>query len=325
MSFIKKYGFTFFKWFVFILSLGYLFYRIFFQQDLKTIFSGFQTGSSSKWALLSFVIFLMFINWGIEAIKWRFVVKNISVISLKRALGAVFAGTSVSLFMPNRTGEFVGRIFALPAEKRIQGIFASFVTGFAQFNITLFAGTTALCLLYYFYPENIFTQHGFGNWIIIPAWITTLLCFVLYFRVRWFSMLFAKIAEKYSEKIRILESYLSSELLIVTLLSLVRYIVFLFQFYMVILFFGIDISMFNALIAASLTFYITTAIPTFSIAEIGVRGSVAVFIFGYFCPGSIEIVSASTLLWLINVGTPALIGYFVIARFKENPSSPVQP
>lgn len=320
MNLFKKYGFTFFKWFVFILSLGYLFYRIFYQQDLKNIFSEFQTESLYKWLLLLLVVLLMFVNWGIEAIKWKFVVKNISSISLKRAIGAVFAGTSVSLFMPNRTGEFVGRIFALPVEKRIQGILASFVTGFAQFNITLIAGTTALCLLYSFYPENIFTQHGFESWVIILSWATTLLCFVLYFRVSWFSKLFSKFRfiEKYSEKIKVLESYLSSELLAVLLLSLIRYTVFLFQFYMVVLFFGIDITLLNGLIASSLTFYIVTVIPTFSIAEIGVRGSVAVFVFGIFCPCSVEIVSASTLLWFINVGTPALIGYFVIAKFKEN-------
>lgn len=326
MNLFKKYGFTFFKWFVFILSLGYLFYRIFYQQDLKNIFSGFQTESSYKWVLLLLVVVLLFVNWGIEAIKWKYVVKNIFSISFKRSLGAVFAGTSVSLFMPNRTGEFVGRIFALPAEKRVQGILASFVTGFSQFNITLIAGSTALCLLFYFYPENIFSHHGFKNWIIVPSMATTILCIILYFRISWFSKLFSKFRfiKKYSEKIKVLESYLSTELLAVLLLSLIRYSVFLFQFYMVVLFFGIDISLLNGLIAASLTFYIATVIPTFSIAEIGVRGSVAVFIFGFFCPCSVEIVSASTLLWFINVGTPALIGYFVIAKFKENHSFPVQ-
>jgi hypothetical protein len=82
-------------------------------------------------------------------------------------------------------------------------------------------------------------------------------------------------------------------------------------------FFDIDISFRNALIAAALTFYIATLIPTFSLAEIGVRGTVAVFVFGYFSPDSVEIISATTLLWLINVGTPAFIGYLVIAKFKS--------
>jgi len=62
-------------------------------------------------------------------------------------------------------------------------------------------------------------------------------------------------------------------------------------------------------------------IPTLLISEIGVRGAVAVFVFGTISNLEIQIIMASILLWLINIALPALIGIFnlkEIKLFKEN-------
>jgi len=320
MSFIKKHGFKIIKWLVLTVSLLFLVQRIVFHQDVKTIFSNLTSTDYHQWALFLVVFVLLFFNWGIEAIKWRFAVKNIHIISFKRAFAAVLAGTSVSLFMPNRTGEFVGRIFALPFEKRIQGIFASVVASFSQLLVTIICGSFAIITYFKLYPENALTQKNISFWIVIPVILTTLLSIILYFKISWFTFLFKKwhFLKKYAEKAKVLSEYPFIILLQFLMLSFFRYMVFLVQFHLLIVFFGIDISFINSILASALTFYIVTLIPTFTLAEIGVRGSVAVLFFGFFSNAYSEIVAASTLLWLINVGIPGAIGNYFILRFKEN-------
>jgi len=319
MGFFKKYGFLVIKWLIFTASILFLAQRIAFHNDFNTFLSTFTFSIKPIFLLIS-VFLLMFLNWGLEAYKWKLSVKNISHVSLKRAIAAVFAGTAISLFMPNRTGEFVGRIFALPKEKRAEGIVASIVISFAQLNITLLFGLIATFVFFYLYPENILTQKNISYLIIIPLTIVTVLSFALYIKIQWFEKPFSwfKFLNKYAEKAKTLSSYSSLSLLSFLIISIARYSVFLIQFHLLVLFFGLNVTFVESILSIILTFYVSTIIPTFSLTEIGVRGSAAVLFFGFFSQSYLGIISASTLLWIINVGTPALIGNYFVARFKEN-------
>jgi len=61
---------------------------------------------------------------------------------------------------------------------------------------------------------------------------------------------------------------------------------------------------------------IASFIPTILISEIGVRGSVALFVFGTVSNMDIQIILSSVLLWLINVALPALIGLINLNDLK---------
>ena len=318
MQFFKKYGFQILKWLIFFASLYYLINQIAFHQNLSSIFTSIIFSAFSILLLIS-TIALMVVNWGIEALKWKISVKEIHPITFKTALASVFAGTSVSLFMPNRTGEFAGKIFALPKEKRTEGIFASVVTSFAQFNITLITGILALCYFFYFYPENIFTLKYYSIIILLPLALITLLSLLLYFKIQWFEKFFHNInfLKKYSEKAKVLSSYNFSSLHLIFFLSLVRYLVFLLQFHILIRFFGLTIPVPESILCIVLTFYVTTVIPTFSLSEIGVRSSVSILFFGFFNQPAVEVIAATSLLWIINVATPAMIGNYFVVRFRN--------
>ncbi|PIP55174.1 MAG: hypothetical protein COX07_01350, partial [Bacteroidetes bacterium CG23_combo_of_CG06-09_8_20_14_all_32_9] len=319
MTFFQKHGFTILKWLIFAVSLLFLVYHIASHQDFRTAFSKLNLLKFSDIYLLVAVFALMFANWGIEAAKWRYAISGIRKISFKRAFAAVLAGISVSLFMPNRTGEFVGRIFALPPGERIRSISASVVASFSQLLITVFCGTIALFIYYYFYPKNTLTEYGISLWIQIPASFITLLLLLIYFKIQWFTFLFEKwrFLQKYSEITQILKTYNTTILINFLLISFLRYSVFIIQFYLLLIFFGVELTFVNNILATVLTFYIMAIIPTFTLTEIGIRGSVVIIFFGFFSDSYTGIISASTLLWLINIGVPAFIGNIFIARFKE--------
>ena len=80
--------------------------------------------------------------------------------------------------------------------------------------------------------------------------------------------------------------------------------------------FGVDVQFVNALLSVMLIFFFITVTPTITIAEIGVRGSVAIFVLGLFSSNDIGIISATTTLWLINLILPAIIGSFFVFSLK---------
>src|SRR5689334_3156518 len=53
------------------------------------------------WKLV-LTILLMFVNWGLEARKWQVVIKRIQHLSFFQSCKAVFTGTTLAFFTPNR-------------------------------------------------------------------------------------------------------------------------------------------------------------------------------------------------------------------------------
>jgi hypothetical protein len=65
-----------------------------------------------------------------------------------------------------------------------------------------------------------------------------------------------------------------------------------------------------------LVFFFITITPTIALAEIGVRGSVALLVFGLFSNNVVGILSSIFILWIINLIIPAIIGSFFIFSLK---------
>ena len=123
---------------------------------------------------------------------------------------------------------------------------------------------------------------------------------------------------------RVFAFYHNREMGTVMMLSFARYLVFSSQFYMLLGLFDVRIPYFNALVLIALIYFIMAIIPTIALTELGIRGSVALYIFGlYFgqiIPGSVDhavgIFAASTVLWIINIGIPSVIGTAFVFRLQ---------
>jgi hypothetical protein len=67
---------------------------------------------------------------------------------------------------------------------------------------------------------------------------------------------------------------------------------------------------------SALTFLSMSVIPTIALTEIGVRGSVAIYFFGFLSENVIGIMTAAFTLWIINLVIPALIGTLFVYQLK---------
>ncbi len=298
------------KMVIFIFSIYYIWQKVSVANNTVE-FSGFFEGADKS--CLCLACFLLFINWGLEAVKWKILVSKFEKISFLKSLSSVFSGVTISIFTPNRVGEFAGRVFYLEKADKIQATIASMVGGALQMLITIIAGVSGYYILESRY-EDYFRTSEFVSANVV--WLL-LFCFVLFVSILVFIYRKRnKYFKKYKKYIEVLTLYSKAELVVLFLLSLIRYSVFSFQYYLVLKLFGVNAgtTIFFSLIA--LTFFVTSVIPTVALSEIAVRGATAVYFFSPLYPHSSSIVAASLLLWFINLAFPALIGGIFIWKLK---------
>ena len=274
-----------------------------------------------NYLLIGIVILMMFLNWFLESLKWRFLISKIEKISILRSVTAVFSGITVSTFTPNRVGEYAGRVFCLEKADRIQGVLITVIGSMSQLLTTIVFGLIGILLLPNLMPgfEALLTEFVFAYPIMLFVIILlSVLLVILFLNASLFSVLLSKVKifSKFNNYNIVFTFYESSELLEALLYSVARYVVFTTQFFILLHIFGVDISYIDSIILTTVMLFVISVIPTIAITEIGVRGSVALFLFGLVSANTVGILSATFVMWIINLLLPALIGTFFIFTLK---------
>ena len=229
-----------------------------------------------NYLLIGIVILMMFLNWFLESLKWRFLISKIEKISILRSVTAVFSGITVSTFTPNRVGEYAGRVFCLEKADRIQGVLITVIGSMSQLLTTIVFGLIGILLLPNLMPgfEALLTEFVFAYPIMLFVIILlSVLLVILFLNASLFSVLLSKVKifSKFNDYNIVFTFYESSELLEALLYSVARYVVFTTQFYILLHNFGVDISYIDSIILTTVMLFVISVIPTIAITEIGVR------------------------------------------------------
>lgn len=300
-----------------ILSFVFIFYKM-KQGNLYSFFFifGEMLQKPSVFAFLTGCFFLFIINWMLEALKWKRAVSSIEQISFSTSLKSIFTGMAVGFITPNRIGEFAGKILFLQPENRIKGAVLNVLVSFPQLLFTLLLGLLAL----FFYKSSfvLIIDSNLLDLIVLLAVLAVIICFLFLFKVSFFfeSINKMKWLNKYSKHFLVLNSIKKNTILSIVLLSFYRYVTFMLQYLLVFYIFDLQC---NILLFFSLTafyFLLITAIPTFFITELGVRGSAALLVFGSVFPSVELVLSAILLVWIINLAIPAILGVFFLFQYK---------
>ena len=255
---------------------------------------------------------MMFLNWLVEALKWRYMISKIENISIMTAYRAIFTGITVSTFTPNRIGEYGGRVFCLEKGDRIKAVFITVLCSMSQLLVTILYGSISLFILF----DEILIDKTFLSVSLLI--LLNLFLLFSYFNISHIVNFLGKfkLIKSFKKYLEVLVMYNYKDLIIMFIYSNTRYFIFSLQFIILLHVFGINISFMDAILSVMLIFFFITITPTITIAEIGVRGSVAIFVLGLFSSNDIAILSSTTLLWLINLIIPAIIGSFFIFSLK---------
>lgn len=311
LSFLIKIG-------IVVFSLYFLYKELVLKNDIvnfdKSLFFKLITDNI---ILIVIVLFLMFLNWFLEALKWRYMISKIEKVSIYTSLKAVFAGITVSSFTPNRVGEYGGRVFYLEKADRLKGVIITFIGSMSQLLITILFGSISFIILseLLFESKILFSAISkFKLLVFLLLFLLNVFIFYFFYNVHSFISFFNlnKYINRFKQYIQTFTIYNSRELTNILLFSFSRYIVFSIQFLILLNVFEIDSSTFHSMLSVMLIFLFVSIIPTIVVAEIGVRGSVAIYVFSLFTINSIGVFSSTLLLWIINLVIPSLIGiYFV--------------
>jgi hypothetical protein len=316
---------------IILVTYGFIYRQVFVEKRLQDIPGIFHqiAGLNHIWLMSSLVLFLMLVNWGLEALKWQLLIRKIEMISFFRSYKAVMTGVSVSLFTPNRTGDYLGRVFILDRGNHIEGILITMTGSIAQLIITVCAGLFALLTftdhylrIKYQLPDYLLA----GLILLIPAIVFIIILF--YFNIRLLSDLarryFPGKWEKWLKYTQVFSLYSNKELFWNLLLSLARYLVFCTQFFLLLDLAGAGLPMLQGLILIPVIYLIMAVIPSVALTDLGIRGSVSLFVIGlYFTnyttgvPGTdLAIITASSVLWFVNLVIPAVLGTFFVFSLK---------
>tara|TARA_Y100000385_G_scaffold279717_1_gene329758 strand:- start:897 stop:1868 length:972 start_codon:yes stop_codon:yes gene_type:complete len=273
---------------------------------------------TNNYSLILIVVLMMFINWILESLKWKFMIRKIEEISFFTSFRAIFSGITVSSFTPNRIGEYGGRVFCLEKSDRIQAVFITILCSMAQLLTTIIFGSFAFIILHEQFLDDQYFIIEISNFSLLVLSGLNILFVLAYFNVTYL----IKVLLKFSffnfliQYINVISLFNTRDLLVTFLYSVFRYLVFSIQFLILLYAFNVDISFYDAVLSIMLVFFFITLTPTITIAEIGVRGSMALLVFMKFSSNVIGILSSTFLLWIINLIIPAIIGSFFIFSLK---------
>lgn len=279
--------------------------------------------SSWKDPRLWTVIFLVFINWGIEARKWQLLVAHVQHFTFLRAFKSVLSGCSVTMLTPNRVGEYGGRILYVEQGNRIRAISLTIVGSISQLLVTMIMGCLGLLILRYFphmEPPGLHALPEF--WELVLLYVSagfTVFLFLFYIRLGWLVRIMERVPafKKIITHIGVLDEFSGWSLVRILSLSFVRYLVFVMQYVLLLQVMGVEITSWTCFWLMTMFYLVMAIAPTIGFLELPIRAKASVEILGMYAITNTLGIQAATLgIWLINLVFPALIGSLLILGIK---------
>jgi hypothetical protein len=318
--FTKNKTINFFIKLAIVALLAWVIYKnIFGKQDIDEIWSLFLENVKEEniyW--LIFAILLMPVNWIFETLKWRVLIEGVEKLSFRRSFAAIIAGVTLSIFTPNRIGEYGGRVLFVKPENNWKSVIATLVGSFSQLLVILSMGMLGFAYFVgnYFDIETHLLQ---GVFFIMVALIGLML--FGFYNIDILIPVFKKIPHIYKLKrffkhIIVLRNYDSKTLNKALGFAFLRYSVYTIQYLLLLHFFGINITLIEGLSGIATIFILQTSIPLPPLVGLLARSEIALVIWGIFSDNELSILASTFVLWILNLIIPALFGAVFIANIN---------
>jgi uncharacterized membrane protein YbhN (UPF0104 family) len=305
----------------FLLFFGFLlYYEIFRRENVGELYAQFKkqiVNGQTRWFWLT--LLLMPLNWVAETWKWLPLVRKVeSDFSFWKGYKSILAGVTLSLFTPNRIGDYGGRILYVRSENHLKTVFATLIGSFAQQIVLISFGLLGLSsFLHVFWKIEKFWWYGiiWGSCTLITVII------IAFINIRLFIPLARRLKllriRHILKSAKILKAYTTTELFTTLCWATIRYLIYTFQYYFILKFFGIDAPFLQGIACIATIYVIQTSIPLPPVFGLLARGEIAIKIWSLFPSGlnnEIGILAATFTLWLINLIIPSLFGLILLLK-----------
>lgn len=264
-------------------------------------------GSLSTVPMLAAVA-LMPLNWLTEAFKWRLFIAHLQTLNIWQSVKSVLAGLAVSMLTPNRVGDFAGRIALLKPENRTAGAMSAFVGGYAQMLAIAVLGVVAFGFRPAL-PDFLAVAAGYHTLTMSVLLVFVAVLSGFYFAAKLMAARFRFSRWPWLERfIGAAGLHSNNQLAAAFGLSVCRSLIFMLQLWLMLAAAGVHLEAAEAFCSIALMYCFVSVVPTFALVEWGVRGSMALL---FIAGQPTQIVTATTVLWIVNVAVPAAVGAFI--------------
>lgn len=290
------------------------------QPDLAQAWDGIKQSfnSAAAWNLV-IAFLLVFINWAVEAVKWRISIAGVQQVSFFRAFKAVLSGVSFSVSTPNRIGEYLGRVLYMDEGNRLKTISLTIVGSISQLLITLLMGLAGWIVIRPDIVDRGLISSMWANMILWGIIVVILVLTLFYFRlpllVKWFDKIPA--ARRFMYLVNVLQEFNATILLKLLSLSGLRFGIFIIQYFLLFRLFGVELTLAETLWTVSVSFLVMAVIPTITLLELVQRGKVVATIVGIYSANELGMNLATASIWFMNLVLPAIIGSLLILRLRK--------
>ena len=216
---------------------------------------------------------------------------------------------TASLFTPNRIGEYGVKALYFYKADRKKVMLLNLISNMFQMIVTVLFGVFGLIYLFMNYPIDlpIFKSRRLVYFLVI---ITSSVFGGRYFFSKKFRGFYLK------KIISFFKSISLTTLIKTIVYSIIRYIIFSHQFYYLLVMFGVEIDYYTLIKLIFAMYLIASVIPSLPMFDWLIKGSVAVFVFGFIEINELIIVTTTTLMWILNFAIPSVIGSYFVLNFK---------
>lgn len=264
--------------------------------------------SENSWLPLMLLLFTD-ANWLLVILKWKTLVSHEKKITFFETYEQCFASLTASLITPNRIGEYGAKAIYFEKKLRKKIMVLNLIGNLNQLLVTIFFGIIGMFFLSFYFEIEMFAFNAPRFFLILSVLLLLYLIGINFGITKKLIKLILKTI-RYSKELP-LKIHLKT-----VAYSVLRYLVFSHQFYFFLRLFHIEADYFTLMNLIFSTYFIASVIPGLAIFDWVIKGSVAVFIFGFIHVNPLTIVSVTTFMWLLNFAIPALIGSIFVLNFK---------
>lgn len=296
--------------------MGFIGYKLVYAYNIGELWSNNQTELSIKSGLLVLtVLVLMPLNWYFEAQKWKIIFGKHEPVTNRKAYKSILAGITLGIITPNQIGDMAGKSLYLESFSKLKGIAANFIGGIAQIVCTFILGSYALLSLFCHLTPLSF---AITLLLFVALTIVNIACIYGFIRIRKLNIFKRWVG--FREYLPVITNYSSNELIKLLVYSSLRFLIFSFQYFLLLHLFSIQLSIPQWFMSVFSLYLVQILSPSFILIQVGVRGALALYFIGFFATNTIAILQASYSLWIINAMLPGLIGLFLLLTFKRKPT-----
>lgn len=286
-----------------VAAYGFLGYKILTYDNYAELWARFVHASWWQWAAVGCCVCLFPLNRFFESCKWRYLVRDIEPMNLWEAQRQVYYGTIAGFVTPYKLGEYPGRamLFRHTQQHWLTATCLGLVGGYAMTVVIIVFGLPS-AVTWLMPSRSVLWSIGLTLVVALATF------FVLPAVMRRLQHRSFRSAQS-RELVDMLAKLGVQEIVVLVGLSMLRYMCFVVQLYLALMFCGVNLGMPALLLTLPLYYMLITVTPNVPAAEIAVRGAWAVAVFEPFGSDvSAAATIAAMLAWAVNTILPLLVG-----------------